>query len=136
MKFILTSQTKLLLTILFVSCSIFGFMLKLPAVFHRMDKELHTIFYFMAAAFLNLLFSQSKFHRHLFIFLILFFFGVAIEYAQEYSNHFFHKRIHGKFDKEDVYANAKGLIAFSLVWIPFVLLGKKQNAKSVVLKIN
>jgi VanZ family protein len=126
----LTNQTKLLVTILFAIISVMGFMVKLPAVFHHMDKELHTMFYFVTACFLNLLFANTKLYRHILIFLILLLFGISIEYAQEYSNLFFHKRIHGRFDKEDVYANAKGLIAFSIIWVLYLLIEIKRNTKS------
>jgi hypothetical protein len=42
---------------------------------------------------------------------------MAIEYAQAYSNRFFRKRIHGRFDPEDLEWNLKGLIAFSVLWV-------------------
>lgn len=53
--------------------------------------------------------------------------GVGIEWAQEYSNHFFRSKIHGRFDKEDVLWNVKGLVGFSVVWVLYcgvVLVGK------------
>lgn len=43
--------------------------------------------------------------------------GAAIEWAQEYSNQFFSRKIHGRFDKEDIAWNVKGLVAFSAVWV-------------------
>lgn len=45
---------------------------------------------------------------------------MSIEYAQEYSNHFFHKRIQYRYDKEDILLNFKRLIAFSVLWIVYV----------------
>jgi hypothetical protein len=32
-----------------------------------------------------------------------------------------HKKIHGRFDIEDVQANVKGLIAFSAIWLVCVV---------------
>jgi len=110
----------LFLAFLFLVLSIIGFMIKLPSAFRHYDKELHSLFYFLAAAFLNLLFAKNKFTRHILIFAFLYLLGMSIEYAQEYSNQFFRKRIHGRYDKEDVLSNLKGLIAFSVVWIVYV----------------
>lgn len=110
-------------------------MIKLPSVFRHFDKELHSLFYFLAAAFLNILFTNKKITIHLLIFGILYLFGMAIEYAQEYSNKFFHKRIHGRYDIEDIQSNLKGLIAFSLLWIIYVMLCyayKKITIKNAV----
>lgn len=116
MKLRLTLAHKLLITALTFSAAIIGFMVKLPAVFRHHDKEMHALFYFLAAAFLNILFVQRKLLPHIIIFILLWLFGVAIEYAQEYSNQYFHTKIHGRYDKEDVLWNTKGLIAFSIVW--------------------
>jgi hypothetical protein len=132
MKFLLNNRTKILLVIACFALSIFGFMIKLPSTFRHFDKELHSVFYFVAAAFLNLLYAQQKITIHLLIFGVLYLFGVSIEYAQEYSNKLFHKRIHGRYDIEDVQSNLKGLIAFSIVWIIYVALWfiyKKSNYK-------
>jgi hypothetical protein len=95
-------------------------MVKLPAAFRHFDKELHALFYFFAAAFLNLLFAKKNIIVHLVIFGLLYVFGVGIEYAQEYSNTLLHKKIHGRFDIEDVHSNLKGLIACSIAWIIYV----------------
>lgn len=95
-------------------------MVKLPSAFRHYDKELHSLFYFLAAAFLNVLFAKKKFTRHILIFAFLYLLGMSIEYAQEYSNQFFRKRIHGRYDKEDILSNLKGLIAFSVVWVIYV----------------
>jgi hypothetical protein len=117
----LKSWTKIFLVFAFAGLSVLGFMIKLPSAFRHVDKEMHSIFYFMAAAFLNLLFAERKIARHLLIFGILYLFGVSIEYAQEYSNKFFHVRIHGRYDKEDILSNLKGLIAFSIPWFLYVV---------------
>lgn len=120
MKLSLPNWIKIFLVIACFAISIYGFMIKLPSAFRHFDKELHALFYFLAAAFLNLLFAKKKIIIHLLIFGVLYFFGVAIEYAQEYSNKFFHKRIHGRYDVEDIQYNLKGLIAFSILWIVYV----------------
>jgi hypothetical protein len=96
-------------------------MVKLPSAFRHFDKELHAAFYFIAAGFLNILFTNGKFTRHILIFVALYIFSISIEYAQEYSNRFFHVRIHGRYDPEDVKYNLRGLIAFSLLWILYTL---------------
>jgi uncharacterized membrane protein YjjP (DUF1212 family) len=97
-------------------------MIKLPSSFRHFDKELHAAFYFLAAGFLNVLFTNGKFTRHLLIFVVLLIFSISIEHAQEYSNKFFHVRIHGRYDPEDVKYNLKGLIAYSLLWISYRLV--------------
>ncbi|MES2645950.1 MAG: hypothetical protein V4717_03665 [Bacteroidota bacterium] len=102
--------------------AIAGFMIKLPSGFRHIDKELHAAFYFLAAAFLNLLFAKTKIARHVIIFISLYILGIIIEYAQAYSNRFFRKRIHGRFDPEDVQSNLNGLIAFSMLWILGVII--------------
>ncbi|RTY67071.1 hypothetical protein [Flavobacterium sp. LB2P53] len=118
---------KLIITFICFLIAIVGFMIKLPVVFRHYDKELHSMFCFIAALFLNVLFVK----RQLFIFIFLFLFGVTIEISQQYSNKFFGKKIHGRFDKEDVYSNLKGLILFSIIWllISFIhyLFKSKQN---------
>lgn len=123
----LSTNQKVLLLFFCSSFSIIGFMIKLPVIFRHYDKELHSMFYFIAALFLNVLFVK----RQLIIFIFLFLFGVIIEFSQQYSNKFFSKRIHGRFDKEDVYSNLKGLILFSIIWllITFIhyLFKSKQN---------
>lgn len=109
-------------------------MVKLPVIFRHFDKELHSAFYFIASAFLNIIFINKKFLRHILIFSSLFLFGIAIELAQGYSNKFFHKRIHGRFDPQDLQSNLKGLIAFSILWILFVAFEavyKKCNIKKL-----
>ena len=117
MKISLSVSQKLLIAFVCFAVAIAGFMLKLPSPFRRIDKELHATFYFLAAALLNVLFAGTRFVRHAVIFISLYLFGMAIEYAQAYSNRFFRKRIHGRFDPEDVEWNLKGLIAFSVLWV-------------------
>ncbi|MGZ5254393.1 MAG: hypothetical protein ACXWV4_08560 [Flavitalea sp.] len=129
----ITTTQKILIAIVCFTIAIIGFMLKLPSEFRHIDKELHAAFYFLAAALLNILFAKINLIRHAIIFAALYFFGMAIEFAQAYSNKFFRKRIHGRFDPEDVEANLNGLIAFSAVWIIFtmmILLFKKTSPKA------
>jgi hypothetical protein len=117
----LTGRQKVLIAILCFTIAIIGFMIKLPSAFRTMDKELHALFYFIAAAFLNILFAKTAWVKHVLIFVFLYLFGVVIEYAQGYSNKFFHKRIHGRFDPEDIRSNLYGLIAFSALWFVYTL---------------
>lgn len=117
----INNWVKFLLVSVCLVVSIAGFMIKLPPVFRGHDKELHAAFYFLAAAFLNILFANGRFTIHILLFAILYFFSVGIEYAQEYSNKLLRKRIHGRYDPEDVKQNLKGLIAFSVLWITFTL---------------
>ncbi len=110
-------------------------MLKLPSAFRHIDKEMHAAFYFLAAAFLNILFAGTSFARHVAIFVALLLFGAGIEWAQSYSNRFFRNRIHGRFDPEDIQWNLTGLLAFSALWLlctVFLVPGRKsalQNKK-------
>lgn len=130
----LSTTTKILLVLVAFAVAIYGFMLKLPSGFRRHDKELHSAFYFLAAAFLNILFAKRNIIIHAILFVGLYAFGVAIEYAQEYSNKLLHKRIHGRFDIEDVYANTKGLVLFSVLWLVYVVVAfvyKQINNKVV-----
>ena len=113
----LNNRAKVLLVCMCFALSVFGFLIRLPSNFSHVDKELHAIFYFFAAALLNILFANKKIATHVLIFIFLYLFGVVIEYAQEYSNKLFHKRIHGRYDPEDVQSNLRGLILFSILWI-------------------
>lgn len=131
MKLKLNNGTKILLVAACFIVSVIGFMVKLPSDFKHVDKELHSIFYFLAAAFLNFLFTNKRISIHLLIFIILFLFGVSIEYAQEYSNKLLHVRIHGRFDPEDVKSNLKGLVAYSICWMVYVILIFLYNSASV-----
>jgi len=118
----LNNQVKVLLVCICLAVSVAGFLIKLPSSFRHVDKELHSLFYFLAAAFLNVLFANRKLVRHIFIFIFLYLFGMAIEYAQEYSNKFLHKRIHGRYDIEDIQSNLKGLVICSVVWIVYNMI--------------
>ncbi|MBG9376022.1 hypothetical protein I5907_07240 [Panacibacter sp. DH6] len=112
---------KLLITFIAFGIAIAGFMLRLPAMFSGRDREMHTLFYFLAAAFLNILFAKRNLLIHALIFAMLYAFGVAIEYAQEYSNTLLHRKIHGNADPEDMHANLIGIAAFSALWLVYVL---------------
>jgi hypothetical protein len=116
------SWMKILLVVGWLIASVLGFMVKLPAVFRHHDKELHAAFYFLAAGFLNVLFTNGKLVRHIIIFAVLYLFSISIEFAQEYSNKFFRIRIHGRYDPEDVKYNLMGLVAFSGVWVVYRLV--------------
>jgi hypothetical protein len=122
MKTGLSNGQRNILIVICFTVAIIGFMVKLPSVFRRVDKELHAAFYFSAAAFLNILLVNRKLLRHLLLFILLFLFGIGIEFAQAYSNRFFRTRIHGRFDPEDIQWNLTGLIAFSLVWIIYQMV--------------
>jgi len=133
MKIGLTISQRILLVFVCFVIAVIGFMIKLPSGFRHIDKELHATFYFVAAAFLNVLFAKTKLVRHVIVFIGLCVFGIAIEYAQAYSNKFFRSRIHGRFDPEDVQWNVKGLIAFSLLWLVYtsvILVYNKATMKN------
>jgi hypothetical protein len=78
-------------------CSLIGFMVKLPRVFHHYDKVLHALFYFAAAFILNFIYPK----RWYLIAAGLFLFGVMIEFLQEFSNKIVGRIIHDKFDIQD-----------------------------------
>lgn len=122
MKINLKLWQKLLIVFIAFAVASVGFMVKLPSNFSHYDKELHTIFYFLTAAFLNILFAKRNLLIHGIIFGVLYGFGVAVEYAQQYSNSFFRVRIHGNADPEDIHANLEGLLLFSALWIVYVLI--------------
>lgn len=109
-----------MLLFLFIGLTVIGFMIKLPRIFRGIDKEMHALFYFTAAAFLNILFTKKK----TLIFVSLVVFGVFIEYAQQYSNKILGRTIHGRFDPEDVLANLMGLIVFYILLFIFSLFKK------------
>jgi hypothetical protein len=127
----LNTWTKLFLVGAAFIAAVIGFMIKLPSGFKHIDKELHTAFYFLAATFLNFLFANKKISIHLLIFIILFLFGISIEYAQEYSNKILHVKIHGRFDPEDVKSNLKGLVAYSICWMVYVVCMFMYNSATV-----
>ncbi|HLK29351.1 MAG TPA: hypothetical protein VKT28_12290 [Puia sp.] len=132
----LSNTTKIILVIACFIAAVIGFLLKLPSAFRHIDKELHFSFYFLAAAFLNVLFNIKNLVKHLLVSVALYLFGIGIEFAQENYNKVFHVRIHGRFDPEDVKANFHGLIAFSLLWTIWMLAklaiqsAKKDSQKS------
>ncbi len=121
MKLNLTTWQKILILLFCFGLAIVGFMIKLPSGFRSIDKELHAAFYFLAAALLNVLFAGTKLIKHTVVFGLLYLFGIAIEWSQQYSNKFFRNRIHGRFDPEDIQWNLKGLIAFSVVWVLYTV---------------
>ena len=122
MKIRIKLWQKILLTIIAFAVAIVGFMVRLPSGFSHSDKIMHSVFYFLAAAFLNILFAKRNLLTHAFIFGLLYTFGVGIEYAQQYSNTFLHKKIHGNADPEDIHANLQGIIAFSALWLFYVVI--------------
>ena len=103
------TDRRTLIVVFFTVASIIGFMIKLPRVFHHYDKELHASFYFAGFLFLSYLYPK----RWLLIAIVLGLGGVFIEYAQELSNkvtlRLIGKRIHGRFDIEDIEYNLMGL---------------------------
>jgi len=111
---------KIFITLFCFAVASVGFIMKLPSQFRQYDKELHAAFYFLAAAFLNLLFVGRKLGRHIIVFVFLFLFGAGMEWAQEFSKKKFNIA-HGRFDPEDLQFNTYGLIAFSVVWILYVI---------------
>jgi VanZ family protein len=110
-----------IVTVLVILSSI-GFMVKLPRTFSHCDKELHFLFYFGAAVVLNYLFVKKNFLYHLIVVWMLFCAGVFIEIAQELSNLFVEKRIHGNFDPEDISSNVLGLMLYSFIWVIWRIL--------------
>lgn len=123
----LSRNARIAIAVLCVVVSVIGFMLKLPRAFRGHDKEMHAGFYFAAAAFFNFLFAGKNWVRHAIIFAGLFAFSVAIEHAQEYSNKWLGRTIHGRYDPEDVRYNLKGLLYFSGVWLVWWVFTKLFN---------
>lgn len=121
MKLKISTAQKIFITILVLACSVIGFMIKLPSMFRHHDREMHAAFYFIAAAFFTLLFGGKNFWIHLFIIAVLAALGIGIEYAQEYSNRLVRRPFHGRFDPEDVKYNIRGLLAFTAVWVTYLL---------------
>lgn len=132
----LNTQAKVLLTIAVFGIAFIGFIIRLPHQFHNYDKELHTLFYFLAAAFLNILFAKRKIILHIIIFIFLALFGVAIEYAQHYANRFLPGNPHGQPDIADVEANIKGLIIFSILWIAYLLITRGSTKSNNYSSLN
>ena len=122
----MSTAVKIAIVFLCLIFSLIGFLIKIPVPLRGHDKLMHAAFYFMAAAFLNFLFKK----RQVLIFIILALFGVLIEYLQQLSNKLMHSHIHGRFDKEDIYANLKGLIlyaAIAMLYFLIVALFKREN---------
>jgi hypothetical protein len=103
-------------------------MLRLPAVFRGHDKEMHFLFYLLFALFLTLLFAQKKMLNHFLISVFLLLFGIGIEWIQEVSNKILNKKIHGRFDPEDVFFNALGLLCASGFWFTYLIVNKILNS--------
>ena len=118
---------KIVLVSFFAGCTILGFMVKLPRVFHHFDKELHAMFYFFAALFLTIIFPK----RWLIATIGLVLFGIVIEFAQAFSNkisiRIIGKAIHGRFDIEDVKYNLIGVFLGLLVFHSYRLLIKSKS---------
>jgi len=110
MKRNLSIAQKLFIAVFCFGIAIVGFMLKLPAMFRGMDKEMHALFYFLAAAFLNILFAKRNLLIHAFIFAFLYMFGYAIERAQVYYYKFFRHRNHGRFTPQDFHSHLPGIL--------------------------
>jgi hypothetical protein len=121
MNIVLKPWQKILLTLVCFGIALIGFIIKLPAAFRGHDKELHTAFYFCAAAFLNILFAKRNLIIHGIILGALYVFGMFIEHAQVYSKKKWHIP-HGRYDPEDVQGNLKGLLLFSAVWLLYVVI--------------
>ena len=109
----------ILIIVFFIS--IYCFLIKLPVPFRKIDTQIHALFFFTAAAFVNILFLVKDIKSHLLIFGMLFLFSSLIEFAQEYSNTLVHKRIHGNFDPNDLKFNLLGLCLFSLLWFAYFM---------------
>ena len=107
----MTTPQKIIILIICFICAIIGFLIKIPRPLQGHDKLLHSGFYFLAAAFLHLLFRKGI----VVILISLALFGVLIEYLQQLANKITHTHIHGRFDVEDIYANLKGLLLYSAV---------------------
>lgn len=118
------TQITFLTVSIFALLSVIGFLFKLPPVFRSIDKEMHFLFYFFSAAFLNFLLVNGKVIKHLVMLILLGGFGYLIEIFQEFSNTFFKKRIHGNFDIIDIKYNVQGLLLFSLLWFFYYALAK------------
>lgn len=113
---------KMVFVSFFAICSILGFMVKLPRLFHHFDKELHCIFYLIATIILTFMFSKNWF----FVITGLVFFGIIIEFAQEFSNmlslRIIGKPIHGRFDIEDVKYNLIGVVLGLIIFKSYKFL--------------
>jgi hypothetical protein len=103
---------------LFLVCSFALFMIKLPSFLHHYDKACHFLFYFVVYLILVFTLKIKTFYQFIITIILLILFSVFIEYAQEFSNSLFRKRIHGKFDIQDIKYNIYGLVSsFGTVYI-------------------
>ena len=105
----MSEPLKIVFVITLIIGSVIGFMIKLPRIFYHVDKELHALFYCSALLFLSVLYPK----RWRLILVSLIIFGFAIEVVQDYSNiismQIIGKRIHGRFDIQDIYFNLSGI---------------------------
>ena len=110
---------KSIFIILFFACSLIGFMVRLPFIFHSCDKLLHSLFYFAAAIFINILYPKRWYVTSMGLTI----FGIGIEFLQEYSNklslRISGKVVHGNFDIQDVKYNTIGLVIGTLCFFIF-----------------
>ncbi len=127
---------KMVFVIICFAVATAGFLIKIPVALRGHDKILHSAAYFIAATVLNFLFRK----RQIVILTVLALFGVLIEYLQQVANKVTHSHIHGRFDIEDIYANLKGLLLYSIVATVLLALSAgykylaSMNQKSVLLK--
>ena len=116
-------RSKLYINLIIIVLIIIGFLVKLPAIFHHYDKELHAVFYFFCAIYFGLQFPK----KWLLVLFCLLIFGFGIELAQAFSNkisiRLIGKSIHGRFDIEDIRYNIKGLF-FGSIMLLLKLNGK------------
>ena len=113
----MNTAVKIVIVILCLIFSLIGFLIKIPVPLRGHDKLMHAAFYFFAAVFFNFLFKK----RQVLIFIILAAFGVLIEFLQQLANKITHSHIHGRFDKEDIYANMKGLCLYAAIALLYFL---------------
>ncbi len=130
----LKTWQKILLTLFCFGIAIVGFILKLPSAFRGYDKELHAVFYFCAAAFLNILFAKRNIIIHAVIFGALYVFGMMIEHGQVMSKKLW-QIPHGRYDPEDVQGNLKGLLLFSAVWLVYTAIYYLTRQKNETLPV-
>ena len=123
----MSQRLKFFLLTLLLLCSVIGFMVRLPRLFHHFDKELHFMFYFFSSLVFLLMFPK----RWVYSVLFLLFFGIGIEYAQEFSNkisiRLIGKAIHGRFDIVDVKYNVLGLTIGWLMFHFYLFIRKQFN---------
>lgn len=110
------TKSEIVLILILLTLSFFGFIIKLPAVFRHHDREMHFLFYLLTVIFFYLIFGKNRMANYIIIFLLLLIFGTVIEVMQELSNHLSPKKIHGDFDPKDVFYNLLGLIVASFFW--------------------